>query len=170
MANIEGVHWVQGAHPGLVGEIVRWHGRYYVHGRGWAPAFEALCAEQLGEIAKDWGRREDVTAFSAWRGSEFFAGVVMDARPDAGPGARLRFFIASDAARGGGFGSELLTRALGWADARGEPRVWLTTVAGLEASSHLYRKHGFELVDEQRDRTWGDEHVEQLWERRGPAG
>jgi GNAT superfamily N-acetyltransferase len=165
MAGVERVDWVQGAHPGLVGEIVRWHGIYYVQGRGWAPTFEALCAHQLGEIAKDWGRREDVTAFSAWRGSEFCASVVMDARPESGGDTRLRFFIASDAARGGGFGNDLLERALGWADARGESRVWLTTVAGLDASSHLYRKFGFQLVDERSDRTWGDEHVEQLWER-----
>ena len=158
--------WVEGAHPGLVGEIVRWHGRYYVQGRGWAPVFESLCAEQLGEIARHWGAREDVTAFSAWRGGEFLAAVVMDARAQSRPGARLRFLIASDAARGQGLGNELLARALAWADARREPAVWLTTVAGLEASSHLYRKYGFALLEEHRDRTWGDEHVEQLWERR----
>ena len=158
--------WVHGAHPGLVGEIVRWHGRYYVEGRGWAPVFEALCAEQLGEIAKQFGVRDDVTAFSAWRGGEFLAGLVLDARPGARAGARLRFLIASDAARGSGLGNELLSRALAWTKARGEPAVWLTTVAGLEASSHLYRKYGFVLVEERRDRTWGDEHVEQLWERR----
>jgi GNAT superfamily N-acetyltransferase len=163
------VAWIQGPHPGLVGEIVRWHGLYYVQGRGWSPVFEALCAEQLGEIAKDWGTRDDVTAFSAWRGAEFLAGLVMDARPIAAPGARLRFLIASDAARGGGFGNALLTRALAWADARQAPRVWLTTVAGLEASSHLYRKYGFKLREEHVDRTWGDAHHEQLWERsRGP--
>ena len=158
--------WVEGAHPGLVGEIVRWHGRYYVQGRGWAQVFEALCAEQLGEIARQWGTRDDVTAFSAWRGNEFLAAVVMDARAGPRPGARLRFLIAAEGARGLGLGKELLARALAWADQRREPAVWLTTVAGLEASSHLYRKYGFVLLEEKRDRTWGDEHMEQLWERR----
>ena len=158
--------WVEGAHPGLVGEIVRWHGRYYVQGRGWAPVFEALCSEQLGEIARQWGTRDDVTAFSAWRGGDFLAAVVMDARAGPRPGARLRFLIAADGARGLGLGNELLARALAWADRRREPAVWLTTVAGLEASSHLYRKHGFVLLEEHRDRTWGDEQMEQLWERR----
>jgi GNAT superfamily N-acetyltransferase len=158
--------WVQGAHAGLVGEIVRWHGRYYVQGRGWSPLFEALCAEQLGEIARQWGERDEVTAFSAWRGDEFLAAVVMDARPGARAGARLRFLIASDAARGSGLGNQLLARAIAWAQARGEAAVWLTTVAGLEASSHLYRKYGFVLLEERHDRTWGDEHLEQLWERR----
>ena len=158
--------WVEGGAPGLVGEIVRWHGLYYVRGQGWSAGFEALCAAQLGEIASNFGVREDVTAFSAWRGEQFLAGLVMDARPGPRPGARLRFLIATDAARGQGLGNSLLARALAWADARGEPAVWLTTVAGLAASSHLYRKYGFSLVEERIDRTWGDEHREQLWERR----
>jgi GNAT superfamily N-acetyltransferase len=161
---MKAVRWVQGSSPGLVGEIVRWHGIYYVRGQGWNAAFEAICAEQLGEIARHFGTA--ATAFSAWDGEDFLAAVVMDARPGARPGARLRFLIASDAARGQGLGNELLRRALAWADARGEPAVWLTTVAGLAASSHLYRKYGFVLLEERVDRTWGDEHREQLWERR----
>jgi GNAT superfamily N-acetyltransferase len=158
------VRWVEGPHPGLVGEIVRWHGLYYVLGRKWNAVFEALCAEQLGEIARNFGN--EATAFSAWEGETFLAALVMDARPGARPGARLRFLIASDAARGRGLGNEILRRALAWADDRGEPAVWLTTVAGLEASSHLYRKYGFALVEERVDQTWGDEHREQVWERR----
>jgi GNAT superfamily N-acetyltransferase len=158
------VRWVEGASPGLLGEIVRWHGRYYVQGRGWNPLFEAICAEQLGEIARHFGAT--CTAFSAWDEGDFLAGLVMDARRSARAGARLRFLIASDAARGRGLGNELLRRALAWAEARGDPAVWLTTVAGLEASSHLYRKYGFELLEERLDQTWGDEHREQLWERR----
>jgi GNAT superfamily N-acetyltransferase len=161
--------WIDGACPGLVGEIVRWHGLYYVRGLGWPAVFEALCAEQLGEIAKHLGVREDVAAFSAWDGAEFLAAVVMDARPgQQRAGSRLRFFVASDAARGRGLGSGLVTRALAWSERRGDPSVWLTTVAGLEASAHLYRKHGFELLEERLDRTWGSPHQEQLWERVRP--
>ena len=158
------IRWVEGSSPGLVGEVVRWHGLYYVRDHGWSPVFEALCAEQLGEIARNFSGA--ATAFSAWEGDEFLAALVMDSRPGARAGARLRFLIASDAARGKGLGNELLRRALAWAEARGEPAVWLTTVAGLAASSHLYRKYGFVLLEERVDRTWGDEHREQLWERR----
>jgi GNAT superfamily N-acetyltransferase len=158
-----GVRFVEGPCPGLVGEIVRWHGLYYVRGLGWSPVFEALCAEQLGEIARGFGPA--ATAFSAWEHEDFLAALVMDARPGPRPGARLRFFIASDGARGRGLGQELLRRALDWAQARGEPAVWLTTIGGLEASSHLYRKFGFTQVEERIDRTWGDEHREQVWIR-----
>lgn len=161
-----GVRWVTGNCPGLTGEIVRWHGLYYVRDLGWPPVFEALCAEQLGEIARHFGERNDIIAISAWAAVQFLAAVVMDARPGARPGARLRFFIASDAARERGLGNELMTRALAWSERRGDPCVWLTNVAGLPASSHLYRKFGLILVEEHVDRTWGSEHLEQLWERK----
>jgi GNAT superfamily N-acetyltransferase len=160
------VRWTAGNCPGLTGEIVRWHGLYYVRDLGWPPLFEALCAEQLGEIARHFGERDDVTAISAWAADEFLAGVVMDARPGARPGARLRFFIASEAARGRGLGNELMARALEWSKRRGHQCVWLTSVVGLPASSHLYRKFGFTVIEERVDRTWGSEHLEQLWERR----
>jgi GNAT superfamily N-acetyltransferase len=160
---------IEGNCPGLVGEIVRWHGLYYVGALGWSQIFETLCAEQLAEIARDLGERDDVTAFSAWQGDgdrEFLGAVVMDARPGEHAGARLRFFIASDSARGKGIGSALLSRAIAWSERRGDPCVWLTTVAGLGASSHLYQKFGFQLLDEHIDRTWGSEHREQRWERK----
>lgn len=161
------VRWIEGAHPGLIGEIVRWHARYYVRGLGWPAVFEALCAEQLGEIATHLDGGE-VQLFSAWEGDEFLASAVMDGRPGARRGSRLRFYIASDRARGKGIGTELLARCLTWAARRPDSTVWLTTVAGLDASSHLYRKTGFRLLEERLDRTWGAELVEQLWER--PAG
>lgn len=163
------VQVIEGNCPGLVGEIVRWHGLYYVGTLGWPQIFETLCAEQLAEIARHLGERDDVTAFSAWQGGdgrEFLGSVVMDARPGERVGSRLRFYIASDSARGKGVGSGLLARALAWSERRGDPCVWLTTVAGLGASAHLYKKFAFELRDEHIDRTWGSEHREQLWERK----
>lgn len=164
-AETDDIHLIEGNRPGLIGEIVRWHGLYYVRSLGWPVVFEALCAEQLGEIAKHLGKREDVAAFSAWRGDIFLAGVIMDARPSGRRGARLRFFIASDIARGRGIGSQVLARGLAWVDCRGDSAAWLTTVAGLAESAHLYKKHGFQLLEERVDSTWGAEHVEQLWER-----
>jgi GNAT superfamily N-acetyltransferase len=161
----ESLQIIEGNRPGLVGEIVRWHGLYYVGRLGWPQIFETLCAEQLAEIASNLGARDDVTAFSAWQADQFLGSVVMDARPASRPGARLRFFIASDSARGQGVGGRLLDSAIGWSERRGDPSVWLTTVAGLGASAHLYQKFGFVLLQEYIDRTWGSEHREQLWER-----
>src|SRR4051812_46970403 len=128
------VRWIEGAHPGVIGEIVRWHGLYYCGRQGWPPVFESLCAEQLAEIAKHLGQG-NVEVFSVWEGETFLAAGVMDGRPGSRRGSRLRFYIASDKARGKGVGGELLARCLAWAAKRPDPTVWLTTVAGLDASS-----------------------------------
>ena len=162
---MDSVEWIEGNAPGLVGEIVRWHGLHYVKALGWAPVFESLCAEQMGEIGKHLEARNDVTAFSAWSGGEFLGAVVMDGRRGARAGPRLRFFIATEAARGQGIGHGLMERAIAWSAALGTGPAWLTTVAGLGAAAHIYRKFGFRLVEEHVDHTWGDEHREQLWER-----
>jgi GNAT superfamily N-acetyltransferase len=156
---------VDGAYPGLIGEIIRWHGLYYVRDLGWPHAFEAMCAEQLGELSAQLGQRADVAAFSVWQAQEFLAAVLMDARPGNGTGARLRFLITSQSGRGRRLGAHLLTRAVRWAEEAGHRRVWLTTVAGLEASAHLYRKFGFRIITESVDHSWGIEHREQVWER-----
>lgn len=185
---MEDVQIIEGNRPGLIGEIVRWHGLYYVRGLGWPQIFETLCAEQAAGIARDFGERDDVTVFSAWLKlgaqaemsgrrvsdvvppDQFLGSIVMDARPNSRDGSRLRFFIASDAARGRGVGSRLLERAIAWSEYRRDPAIWLTTVAGLGASSHLYKKHGFVLIEEHVDHSWGSEHREQLWERKLPGG
>lgn len=59
----------------------------------------------------------------------------------------------------------LWANELAWSEHRGDPAVWLTTVKGLEASSHLYRKLGFSMVEEHLDTSWGSEHREQVWQR-----
>lgn len=65
---MQDVQLIERNRPGLVGEIVRWHGSYYVDQLGWPQIFETLCAEQLAEIARHLGERDDVAAFSAWQG------------------------------------------------------------------------------------------------------
>ncbi len=154
--------------PGLVGELVRWHGWYYVRGLGWPARFEAIVAREAGELAAA-GEHPEVSAWSAWRGDEFLGGLALDGRGHQRAGARLRFFIASDAARGRGVGTRLMQAALDAADARGYARVWLTTVSGLEPAAHLYRKHGFVLIDEHDDTSWGVTMREQRYVRESQA-
>ena len=174
---------VRGWIPGLLGELVRWHGLYYVQSLGWPARFEAIVAQEAGELAAaaDDG---DVQAWSVWRGAQFLAGLAIDGRHGEGSqaagadvsgpdrtarGARLRFFIAADAARGLGLGNRLMQDALSWCDARGYFQVWLTTVRGRDAAAHLYRKFGFVLRDEHIDASWGTPMHEQRWERQASA-
>lgn len=149
--------------PGLLGELVRWHGRYYVGALGWPPVFENIVAREAAELA---GAQDDeAQIWSAWRDGRFLACIALDSRQAATKGARLRFFIASDEARGHGVGTRLMRIALEAADARGDARVWLTTVRGLGAAAHLYEKFGFVLADEHDDDSWGSPMREQRFVR-----
>ena len=78
-------------------------------------------------------------------------------------GCALRWFITSDASRGQGIGSQLLTAALEFCAARGYRQVHLWTFEGLLAARHLYEKHGFNLAQSQPGSQWGKEVTEQLF-------
>ena len=54
---------------------------------------------------------------------------------------------------------------MAFCDAQGHHRVYLTTFAGLDAARALYERHGFRLVEEGEDTTWGVKVTEQLFER-----
>jgi len=154
--------------PGLLGELVRWHGRYYVGALGWPPVFEVIVAREAAELAAV--QDEDAQIWSAWRDGHFLGCIALDSREAAADGARLRFFIASDDARGHGVGTRLMRIALEAADARGDARVWLTTVRGLAAAAHLYSKFGFVMADEHDDNSWGTPMREQRFVRERHAG
>jgi GNAT superfamily N-acetyltransferase len=64
--------------------------------------------------------------------------------------ARLRWFIVSDALQGTGVGTRLIQAAIEFCRSRGYPRVQLATFGTLSAAIHLYVKHGFRLVHEER--------------------
>lgn len=95
----EAIDWRTGWVPGLAGELLRWHGLYYVRDHGWPPRFEVVVARELADLVQA-AHHPEVHAWSAWRGDQFLAGLALDGRDAAGRGARLRFFIASDAGRG----------------------------------------------------------------------
>lgn len=57
-----------------------------------------------------------------------------------------------------------LRTALNFCREHAYPRVYLWTVAGLDAARRLYEREGFELADEHRGSQWGTEVLEQKWE------
>jgi GNAT superfamily N-acetyltransferase len=80
--------------------------------------------------------------------------------------ARLRWYIMRDEARGQGVGRRMIEAAIDWTRAQGFTRIWLTTIAGLDASAHLYRSVGFEIFHEHEGNSWGGPACEQHWELR----
>ena len=143
---------VRGYRPGSIGRIAEMHGRYYSREWGFPPSFEALVARELADFVDGYDdAREGLWLLDPQR----ILGSIALLRPRGDEPARLRWFIADDAARGAGGGARLMRAAMDFARNAGYPRVYLTTFAGLDAARRLYESHGFEMTAESRDDHWG---------------
>ncbi|MEL7470026.1 MAG: GNAT family N-acetyltransferase [Pseudomonadota bacterium] len=153
----------EGARPGLLGWCVAEHGRYYAREWGFGTFFEAKVATDMSSFLV----RADTPGCHIWWAEDDagFTGTLTIDGGDADDGlTHLRWFITSDRARGQGLGNSLLNTAISAARDDGARGVFLTTFAGLDAARRLYEKHGFVLVSEQRDTSWGTEVTEQRFE------
>lgn len=154
----------EGYAPGCIGRIVALHAAYYAARHGFGAPFEAKVAQELAAFCqRDQAGRDGL--WLAWSGGELQGAVAIDGARAAEHGARLRWFILSDALRGQGVGRALLDRALAFADAGGHDRVTLWTFQGLDAARHLYEARGFRLAEQAPATTWGPVVDEQRFER-----
>jgi GNAT superfamily N-acetyltransferase len=149
--------------PGAIGRIITLHADFYSKLVGFGLPFEAKVARELTDFCE----RYDADRDGLWLATEngnVEASIAIDGSHAATDGTHLRWFIASDATRGTGIGAELMTLAMAFCQSRHYKSVYLNTFAGLDAARHLYEKHGFILVHEQRGTMWGAEVNEQRFE------
>ncbi|MGH1467160.1 MAG: GNAT family N-acetyltransferase [Cognatishimia sp.] len=155
----------QGYCPGMIASVVGLHASYYASHYGFGSLFERKVATEMSEFM---GRIESAanTAFSAFIGETLLGSVSIDGEDLEEGVSHLRWFIVSPEAQGTGIGNLLLERATSFVDAAAFDRTRLWTFKGLDAARHLYEKHGFELVRENRGKQWGTEVIEQEFERK----
>lgn len=158
---------VEGYIPGAIGRVAELHAAYYHAHWGFGLFFEAKVASELSEFLRRCDGQRD-GFWTAAVGERVEGSIAVDGWQAAGEGAHLRWFIVSDALRGRGAGNALIGTALAFCRSRGYERVYLWTFEGLLAARHLYEKHGFRLVEEQRGARWGREVNEQRFEWREP--
>lgn len=156
----------KGYQPGCIGRITELHSAYYMH-IGFGLYFEAKVASELAEFLQRYDEQRSgiwlATVDGAVEGS-----IVIDGAHGNEEGAHLRWFIVSDRLRGTGCGNALLREAVNHCQIQGFPKTYLWTFEGLSTARHLYEKHGFCLVSEQRGERWGTEVNEQRFEKPGP--
>jgi len=149
---------------GCIGRIVQLHADFYSQLVGFGLPFEAKVARELVQFCDGFDPERD-GLWLATMGGVVHGSIAIDGSHADTEGAHLRWFITSDALRGQGMGSQLITQALDFCNAKGYKRMYLWTFDGLGAARHLYEKHGFKLVHEEVGTMWGGEVREQRFER-----
>ena len=150
--------------PAIIARSVEMLHLYMHRHFGFGARFESRIAGDLAEFMT----RIDNPDNATWRArlGDNIVGVISIDGEDLGNGlAHLRWFVVSDGVRGGGVGSELLSRALAFCDQRGFRETHLWTVHGLDAARRLYERHGFRLAEEYLGDQWGREILEQRFVR-----
>ena len=155
----------RGWRPGDLGWVISEHGRYYDREWKLGIAFEAKVAEAMGAWTQRYDLARDLLLMAedgeGPLGSISLDGSGLHAATD---GARIRFFIMADRARGRGVGKVLVAEMMAFIRAAGFNRAFLTTFRGLDAARKLYESHGWVLTHEELDESWGTPLHEQRFD------
>nr|WP_321260524.1 GNAT family N-acetyltransferase [uncultured Pseudodesulfovibrio sp.] len=149
--------------PGMIGEIVHFHGSYYSKHWGFEGCFEAEVAEELGAFVRDYDERRD----GLWCAEvdDCFAGAIaVDGSRFGRRQARVRWFIVPEEFQSNGVGSQLFEQAMKFCEVGRFELVHLWTFKGLDAARKLYERNGFALVEEASHCEWGPEITAQKFE------
>lgn len=159
--------------PGDLGWVVHRHGAVYAAEYDFDETFEHLVAR----IVADYAENHDPDREAAWiaevdgqpagtvlcvrsAGSSLPSGSVKDDET-----AQLRLLLVEPSARGMGIGAKLVDECLRFARRAGYRQIMLWTQDCLIEAGRIYRRAGFQLVQEGKQHSFGQDLVEQIWSR-----
>lgn len=158
--------------PGDLGWVVERHGALYAVHEGYDAGFEGLVAEIVAGFAARADARERgwIAARALGEGhaaaEERLGCIFVMAEGEAEPEvARLRLVLLEPHARGTGLAQAMLDAALSFAREAGYARMRLWTHQSHQAAGRLYARNGFALLASAPARAYGQEVVEETWER-----
>lgn len=147
--------------PGDLGWIVQAHGELYAAEYGFDSTFEALVARIVADFANDHDPVREAGWIAEVDGRR--AGCILCVAGADAATAKLRILLVDPVARGRGVGARLVDTCLDFAREAGYRRVTLWTNDNLVSARKLYRSRGFELVEQEPHRSFGQELVGQYW-------
>jgi DNA-binding MarR family transcriptional regulator/GNAT superfamily N-acetyltransferase len=148
--------------PGDMGWVIHRHGELYAQEYGWDERFEALVAEIAAEFIKNFDPKRE-RCWIAERNGGIVGSVFLVRKDDET--AKLRLLLVEPSARGTGLGRRLVEECIRFAKKAGYRRITLWTQSNLTAARTIYEKTGFQLMTQQKNRSFGKDLVAETWDK-----
>ena len=147
--------------PGDMGWIVHRQALLYADEYGWDGTYEALAAEIVAQFIKNYDPKRE-RAWVAEKDGERVGAVFVAQGSDQM--VRLRLLHVERQARGLGIGQRLVEECIRFARQAGYQKMTLWTQSILHAARHIYKKAGFQVVHEEKHRSFGKDLTAETWE------
>jgi N-acetylglutamate synthase-like GNAT family acetyltransferase len=146
--------------PGDLGYVVYLHGMLYVKEYGYTTKFEVYVAKGLCEFYDQYDPRRNRVWVCEHQGQMVGFLLLLD----RGEVAQLRYFLILPEYRGIGLGSRLLGLFKEFLRECGYQGAYLWTTGELTQAASLYRRAGFQLVEEVESTAFGKAVNEQRYD------
>lgn len=143
-----------------MGRLVEMHGLLYSQEYGFDHTFEAYVAKPLAEFVLRQTTRERIWLVDSDGMLMGSLAIVKHKETEA----QLRWYLLHPTLRGKGLGTRLMEESIKFCREQGYKKVFLWTVNSLQAAARVYKKVGFQLVDENTHEIWGCLLTEQRYD------
>ncbi len=162
LGGVAGEATLRDLRPGDAGWTTYRHGALYAEDEGYDESFEALVAEILAAFL----RGHDPSRERGWiaeRGGARVGSIFCVRETDEV--AKLRLFFVEKTERGSGLAQSMLETCMAFARTAGYRHMRLWTHESHRAAGRLYARNGFALTASVPNQSFGQEVVDQTWER-----
>lgn len=147
--------------PGDMGWVVYRQAILYAEEYGWDGTYEALAAEIVAQFLKNYDPKRE-RAWVAEKDGQRVGAVFVAKKSEKI--ARLRLLHVEREARGLGIGKRLVEECIRFARQTGYLKMTLWTQSILHAARDIYKKAGFQVVQEEKHHSFGKDLVAETWE------
>jgi DNA-binding MarR family transcriptional regulator/N-acetylglutamate synthase-like GNAT family acetyltransferase len=146
---------------GDIGWIVHRQALLYAKEYGWDETYEALVAEILSGFVKNFDAKRERSWIAERDGQVIGSVFLMAASQEV---AKLRLLYVEPSARGLGVGRRLVDECIRFSRAKGYKKLTLWTNGVLVSARKIYLAAGFEMIKEEKHRSFGKDLVGQTWD------